>query len=90
MRSYAISAALQLALLCSAWSEALCVTSYSRSINNTVTGTIIHHTWDPADPLTISGTLLDFTNGRCPDAPVVPNVPVLVVDLLSAPNPPFT
>lgn len=79
---------LALVLVCAIWSSADAF-PYSKSINNTVTGTIIHHTWDPADPLTISGTLLDNINGHCQDAPVVSNVSEVEVDLYPAP-PPFT
>jgi hypothetical protein len=45
---------------------------------------------ESGDVLTISGTLLDNYNGHCQDAPAVPNIPDLQVDLMPAESGFFT
>lgn len=59
---------------------------YSASTNNVVEGTIIANTWDPEDPLTISGRLWEVTSG-CEEQYVVANADSVVVRIGDANDP---
>jgi hypothetical protein len=52
---------------------------WSVTSNNSVQGTIIANTWDPADPLTISGALHDNNGVHCQQGDPIPNVDSLIV-----------